>query len=284
MAISVSFIKIIPKVVFLPFVFLFCITNQAQSLDTRVRRVVIDPGHGGKDPGAVGKIHYEKDIVLSVSLRFGRLIEEWFPDVEVIYTRNRDYYVELADRSDIANKAHADLFISVHANANDSREAVGSETYVMGLHMSKDNLDVAMRENSVITYEDDYHSKYEGFDPRSPESYIMFLLMQNAYLDQSIKLAELFQNEFSQGPIMRNRGVRQAGFLVLWRTAAPSVLVELGFMSNIKEEETLGDPEMQDQLAERMLIAFKKYKEIMDARAVILNDADSGQLVNNAEH
>lgn len=252
------------------FVLLFCFiadlpTNlSAQTNPGKRFRLVIDPGHGGKDPGAVGKIHHEKDIVLSVALRFGRLIEEWFPDVEVIYTRDNDYFVEVAQRSVISNKAHADLFISIHANGNDNRTAVGSETWVMGLDKSQKNMEVAKRENSVISLEDNYETKYEGFDPNSAESYIMFQFMQSANLSQSIKMAELLQDAFSHGPIQENRGVKQGPFWVLWATAAPCVLIEVGFMSNAEEERKLGMPESQQEIAECMLQAFHRYKRYFD--------------------
>lgn len=231
-----------------------------QVTQNSIRTVVIDPGHGGVAPGCVGNYYYEKNIVLGVSLRFGRLIQENFPDVNVIYTRTRDASVELIERSNIANKAKADLFISIHANSEEQKKAFGCETYVLGLHRSEDNMQVAQRENSVIVYEDDYESKYEGFDPYAPESYIMFQLMQNAYLEQSIKFAEFIQEELMQGPITHNRGVKQAGFIVLYKTASPSVLIELGFVSHHKEELLLGDPDNQDIIAQHLFNAFAKYK------------------------
>ncbi|MDR2563730.1 MAG: N-acetylmuramoyl-L-alanine amidase [Prevotellaceae bacterium] len=250
---------------------IFVVIADAQSNDTGLHTVVIDAGHGGKDPGAVGRMSYEKNIVLSVALRLGAMIETWFPDVKVIYTRNRDYFVPLAERSDIANQAKADLFISIHANSvENNRTAIGCETYIMGLHRTQENLEIAMRENSVISMETD-QSAYEGFDPSSLESYIVFQLMQNAYLEQSLKMADYIQDEFlKDSPVRMNRGIKQAGFVVLYRTAAPSVLVELGFISNIVEEKTLMNPDNQQQMAECIFRAFKRYKTGVDAQAISL--------------
>jgi N-acetylmuramoyl-L-alanine amidase len=178
--------------------------------------VVIDPGHGGKDPGAVGSAAKEKDIVLSVGLKLGELIEQNHPDVKVLYTRDKDRFVELNQRAEIANREHADLFISIHCNALDRRRTSpqGVETFVLGLHRSKDNLDVAKAENAVIMYEDDYSVKYEGFNPNEPESYIIFEFMANEFLSQSVYLATLVQNQLITSSRRANRDVRQAGFLV----------------------------------------------------------------------
>jgi N-acetylmuramoyl-L-alanine amidase len=249
---------------------LFVVRVGAQSGDTGLHTVVIDAGHGGGDPGAPGRMAYEKDIVLSVGLRLGTMIESLFPDVKVVYTRNRDYFVPLAERSNIANRAKADLFISIHANGSEDRSTTGCETFIMGLHKTQENLKIAMRENSVISLEAD-QSAYEGFDPSSPESYIVFQLMQNAYLEQSLKMADYIQDEFSRdSPVKVNRGVKQAGFVVLYRTTAPSVLVELGFMSNIGEEKLLMDPDNHQRMAECIFNAFKRYKENVDAQAINL--------------
>lgn len=205
----------------------------------KLTKVVIDAGHGGHDTGALGKDAREKDITLAVALKLGKLIETNCPDVTVIYTRKTDVFIPLDERTAIANKAEADLFISIHVNSNPSSRPYGAETYVMGLHKSAGNLDVAMRENSVITYEKDYTTKYEGYDPNSAESFIIFSLMQNAYLDQSLNFASKIQNDFCERGQRKDRGVKQAGFLVLWKTAMPSVLVELGFLSNPQEEKFL---------------------------------------------
>jgi N-acetylmuramoyl-L-alanine amidase len=241
-----------------------------------VHTVVIDPGHGGRDPGAVGRNIYEKSINLSVSLKLGQLLEEWFPDVKVLYTRTSDVPVGLIDRSTLANNNNADLFISIHANSiengKDRNSISGNETYIMGVDKSADNLKVAMFENSSIKFEDDYESKYDKFDPSSPESYIMFNLMQSEYLEQSLKMAEYIQEEFQNGPITKDRGVKQSGFLVLWMTATPSVLIELGYISHPIEELVLMDEDNQQKMAECIFKAFKRYKEYMEHH--IIEQAD----------
>ena len=230
-----------------------------------IRKIVIDPGHGGVDPGAIGSRCYEKDIALSIALKFGNLIKSNFPDVEVIYTRKDDKFIPLDERTVIANASKADLFISIHCNSNPSKSPYGTETYVLGLHKSEDNLDVAMRENAVITYEDDYSSKYEGYDPKSSESFIIFSLMQNAYLEQSLKFANSVQKEFRE-KTRYDRGVKQAGFLVLWKTSMPSVLIETGFLSNLKEEAFIVKPAGQDYIARSIFNAFSEYKKNVDSR------------------
>ena len=232
-----------------------------------VHRIVIDPGHGGGDPGTVGSRTYEKNIALSIALKFGNLVKNSFQDVNVIFTRNDDKFVPLDERTQIANASKADLFISIHCNANPNKGPYGTETYVIGLHKSEDNLDVAMRENAVITYEDDYSSKYEGYDPKSTESYIIFTLMQNAFLDQSLKFANYVQTEFREHTSRHDRGVKQAGFLVLWKTSMPSVLIETGFLSNSKEETFLSTKEGQEYIATSIFNAFSEYKKNMDNRS-----------------
>ncbi len=231
-----------------------------------IRKIVIDPGHGGVDPGAIGSRCYEKDIALSIALKFGNLIKSNFPDVEVIYTRKDDKFIPLDERTVIANASKADLFISIHCNSNPSKSPYGTETYVLGLHKSEDNLDVAMRENAVITYEDDYSSKYEGYDPKSSESFIIFSLIQNAYLEQSLKFANSVQTEFREKTSRYDRGVKQAGFLVLWKTSMPSVLIETGFLSNLKEEAFIVKPAGQDYIARSIFNAFSEYKKNVDSR------------------
>jgi N-acetylmuramoyl-L-alanine amidase len=230
--------------------------------------VVVDAGHGGLDAGAVGKISKEKDLNLDVALLVGKFIQDSCPGVEVIYTRKTDTFIPLNERSAIANKHNAHLFISIHANSIDAsasrRKAVkGSETYVMGLDKSGSNMEVAMRENAVITYEENYASKYEGYDPRSPESFIIFSLLQNAHLEQSLQMAARVQEEFGNRPIS-NRGVKQAGFLVLWRTAMPSVLIEMGYISNEEEEKILNKKETKTAIARAIFRAFKSYKNYYD--------------------
>ncbi|MDR3253262.1 MAG: N-acetylmuramoyl-L-alanine amidase [Tannerella sp.] len=227
--------------------------------------VVIDPGHGGKDPGCVGSRSKEKDINLSVSLKIGKMIEKNHPDVRVVYTRNTDVFIPLDERAQIANKQKADLFISIHTNAAKRVSASGTETYTLGLANSDENLGVAMRENSVILMEDDYLQKYEGFDPNSTESYIIFEYMQSKYLEQSVFLASEIQQHFVSTN-RANRGVRQAGFLVLRKTSMPAVLVELGFISNRDEERYMVSDNGQNALAKSIFVAFSNFKSNYDRK------------------
>lgn len=226
--------------------------------------VVIDAGHGGKDPGAVGSKYKEKDIVLKMALKLGNYIEENYDDVKVIYTRKTDKFVQLHKRSEIANKNHADLFISLHCNAVGSSRAYGSETFVMGPHKNDANLEVAKQENASVLLEDDYQHQYEGFNPNSPEAHIIFSLYQNTYLHQSLKLAEKVQYQFRERVKRHDRGVKQAGFLVLWRTAMPAILVEAGFLSNPAEQNFLGSEQGQDYIASAIFRAFREYKQQME--------------------
>ncbi|MFT3739474.1 MAG: N-acetylmuramoyl-L-alanine amidase [Breznakibacter sp.] len=237
-----------------------------------LKTVVIDAGHGGKDPGAVGAKVKEKDITLSVALKLGNYIKENFSDVKVVYTRSKDVFVPLDERAKIANKANADVFMSIHANWISKPSIDGTETFVLGLHRTQDNLEVAKKENAVIVLEENYNAKYEGFDPNSAESYIIFELMQNAYLDQSIQFASLIENQFTQRANRTSRGVKQAGFLVLRQTAMPSVLVELGFLTNKEEEQFLASENGQDILASALFRAFREYKHSFDAKSnLVLN-------------
>jgi N-acetylmuramoyl-L-alanine amidase len=233
--------------------------------------VVIDAGHGGKDPGAVGAKGKEKHINLAVALKTGKYITDNMKDVKVIYTRDDDTYPGLAERAEIANKNKADLFISIHSNALTDKRLYGAETYVLGQTMDDANLQVAMKENSVITLESDYQTKYEGFDPNSAESYIIFSLMQNTYLKQSTEFATLVQGQFRDRVGRKDRGVRQAGFVVLWRTTMPSVLVELGYITNPEEEKFLLSEQGQDYLASAIYRAFRDYKQTIDSRSGIRN-------------
>jgi N-acetylmuramoyl-L-alanine amidase len=240
----------------------------------KLSKVVIDAGHGGKDPGALGLKTYEKNVVLAIALKLGNIIKENYPDVEVIYTRSTDEFIPLHQRADIANKAKADLFISIHANSNPKKSIDGVETYVMGLHTSAANLEVAMKENEVVTLEKDYNTHYEGYDPKSAESFIIFSLIQNTYLDQSLRFSSLIENQFVTTARRVDRGVKQAGFLVLWKTTMPSVLVETGFISNAKEEEYLRSEKGQLQLAQSIFKAFSDYKSLIDSKSSFssLND------------
>ncbi len=247
----------------------------------RLRTVVIDPGHGGRDPGAVGRRSREKDIVLAVSLKLGEYINQHLPDVNVIYTRSTDEFVELHRRAEIANRNNADLFISIHANANTNRNVRGTDTFVMGHHTSKENLEVAMKENAAILLEEDYDEQYEGFDPNSSESYIIFSLMQNTYLSQSLDFASYVQSQFRERVGRVDRGVRQAGFLVLWQTTMPSVLVEVGFISNEEEERFLMSEQGQTYIASAIFRAFRDYKVSIERKSDALYAAGGGNLSRN---
>jgi N-acetylmuramoyl-L-alanine amidase len=227
----------------------------------KVRTVVIDAGHGGKDPGTLGKITQEKDVVLKIALKAGKYIETNLPEVNVLYTRKTDKYVDFQARADVANKNKADLFISVHANSIVGANAYGTETFVMGLHKDNSNFEVAKRENSVILMDENYKEKYEGFDPNSPESYILFSLNQSAYQVNSLKFAQKVEDQFKNRVGRSSRGVKQAGFLVLWMTTTPSVLIETGFLSNSKEETFLASENGQDLIASGIYRAFKDYKK-----------------------
>lgn len=232
-----------------------------------VNKVVIDPGHGGDAPGAVGRRSKEKDIALAISLKLGEYIRENIDDVEVIFTREKDISVPLHERARIANEHNADLFISIHCNSAGSRTAIGTETFVMGLHRNQANLEVARRENKAILYEDDYLEAYDGFDPNSPEASIIFTLYQNAHLEQSLQVASLIQEQFRTRARRIDRGVKQAGFLVLYNLTMPGVLVEAGFLSNPREEEYLMSETGQAHIASAIYRAFRKYKEEQDALA-----------------
>ena len=217
--------------------------------------VVIDAGHGGTDPGAVGRITQEKDLNLSVSLLAGEMIKKAYPEVEVLYTRDTDVFIPLQKRADFVNKNNANLFICVHTNASPIPSARGAETFVLGTDKLERNLDVAMRENAVIKLESDYQTKYHGFDPNSVDSYIMFELMQNQYLDQSLSYASLLQQQFASAK-RGDRGVRQAAFWVLLKSACPSVLVEMGFISNGEEEKFMASESGQTKIAQTICDAF----------------------------
>lgn len=230
--------------------------------------VVIDAGHGGKDGGAVRGIYKEKEINLGVAIMLGELIEDNFKDVKVIYTRKKDVFVDLNKRSDIANKAKANLFISIHTNSTAAKatNASGADTYILGLTRSAENLEVAKRENSVILLEDDYTTKYQGFDPNSPESNIIFEFMTNKHMEQSLQFAELVQKDFKNIARRTDRGVRQAGFLVLRESGMPSVLIELGFINNPAEAKFLASRLGQRAMATAIYSGFKNYKRDFDKR------------------
>lgn len=224
--------------------------------------LVIDAGHGGNDAGALGTFSKEKDINLRTALAFGGYVERNCPDVRVIYTRKKDVFVPLHSRADIANKAKADLFISIHTNSLPNRKiARGLETYTLGMHRASENLDVAKRENSVILVEKDYKQHYEGFDPNSSESYIIFEFLQDHNMAKSVDLAKLVQSNVCSLAKRQNKGVKQAGFLVLRETSMPSCLVELGFISTPDEEQSLNDVATIDNIAKGLYNAFIKYKQ-----------------------
>lgn len=221
--------------------------------------VVLDPGHGGKDPGAVGKFSQEKDLNLALALELGKQFAEQFPDVKVVYTRSTDVFIPLQERADIANKNNADLFISIHTNSAEKKEPCGVETFILGTDKMEANLDVAMRENAVMKLESDYKTTYQGFDPNSIDSYIMFELLQNNYMDQSLQFATQVQNHFVGHLNRSDRGVRQAAFWVLLKTACPSILFEMGFISNPEEEKYLNSESAMTQMADAIIKAFAAY-------------------------
>lgn len=233
--------------------------------DYKVRKIIIDAGHGGKDSGTLGSFSQEKDVALKIALILGDIINKYMDDVEVIYTRKDDTFIGLENRASIANKNNADVFISIHCNAVDKDDVHGTETWVMGPHKTAGNFEVAKRENSVILMEEDYEERYEGFDPHAPESLILFSLYQNAYIGNSLKLAQNIENQFKQRVGRHSRGVKQAGFLVLWKTSMPSVLVEVGFLSNKNEERYLNDELKQSYIASGIFRAFRDYKEEIES-------------------
>ena len=227
--------------------------------------LVIDPGHGGHDAGARGAISMEKNINLTVALRFGKYVEQNMPEVRVIYTRKQDVFIPLHERANIANRANADLFISVHTNALPAgKVARGFETYTLGMHRAKDNLDVAMRENSVISMEKGFEQTYEGFDPKSSESYIIFEFIQGKNMERSVDLARMIQRSVCEGAGRPNKGVHQAGFLVLRETSMPGCLIELGFITTPDEEQLLNDKNKVDDIAKGIYEAFSNYKNKYD--------------------
>jgi N-acetylmuramoyl-L-alanine amidase len=248
--------------------------------NNKMFKVVLDAGHGGKDSGTHGFNIYEKDIVLDVALEIGNLLNK-YNDIEVIYTRKKDEFIGLNERAIIGNKAKADLFVSIHCNGVGSSAAEGSETFVLGLHRNKDNLELAMKENQVIKLEENYEEKYDGFNPESPESYIGFSLMQEEYLDQSILLADYIQNNFTKNLSRRNRGVKQAGFLVLRETYMPSVLVELGFLTNKNENSYLKSSKGKSHLAQQISQAIVNYKEALEKNSSVSVDFNKADIPKN---
>lgn len=245
-----------------------------------IKRVVIDAGHGGEDPGCNGLKAKEKTVALSVALKLGKLIEDNFTDVEVIYTRKTDVFIELHKRAEIANESKADLFICIHCNSG-PKAAYGAETYVMGLHKSLDNLAVAKRENESILMESNYAGNYDGFDPKSPEANIIFSLFQNAHMDQSLEFASLVQEQVKSNLKRYDRGVKQAGFLVLYKTTMPSVLIETGFLTNENEEKFLNSVEGQTKVASAFYEAFKNYKNKIEGNSSLTKSPQPSQNENS---
>lgn len=258
--------------------FIFNIKLNAQS-DEKIRTVVIDAGHGGKDPGAIGKKHKEKDITLKVALKTGKYIKEHCPDVNVIYTRSTDVAVPLLKRAQIANNKNADIFISIHCNATSSASPCGVETFVMGEHRNNSNLEVAKLENAAILHEDNAEENYSDFDINSPEAYIMLNFFQSEYKNASLDLAERIQNQLVKRVGRKDRGVQQAGFLVLYKTTMPSVLVEIGFLSNPSEEKFLASEDGQTYIASAIFRAFRDYKNAYDKDNVVDTDADTDRVI-----
>lgn len=254
----------------LAFVFallLFATPSFSQKKETsKVKTIVIDPGHGGDKPGAIGKRCKEKDLVLSIAKKFGKLIADNYPDVNIIYTRTTDVDITLADRAHIANRNHADLFISIHANSHKTPGPTGVETFVMGLSQSRANLEVAKAENADILLEEGYknNADYQGFDPNSPESFIMFAMFQNAYLTKSLNFAQNIQNQYKYNLHTVNRGVKQAELFVIYKTTMPAVLTEVGFISNPEEEKFMMSDEGQALIALSLFNAFAAYKQAED--------------------
>ncbi len=256
------------QIIFLALSVVLCSSFQPVNDAFKIKTVVIDAGHGGKDSGCLGKHSNEKNVALSISLKLGKYIEENIPGVKVVYTRKTDVFIELFERAKIANEAKADLFICIHANASTSPHSHGTETYVMGLQKTESNLKVAQRENESILLEEDHEVKYANFNPNSAESYIAITLRQNAFLEQSLVFAAKVQDQFEKRLGRFNRGVKQAPFLVLHQTSMPSVLIETGFLTNEEEEKFLDSEIGQDYIASAIYRAFKEYKRDLESKEI----------------
>lgn len=250
----------------IPFLFGGFIPNETMMPAFRMKKIVLDAGHGGRDPGNLGSRSREKDINLAVTLLVGKYIEENLPDVEVIYTRKDDSFPSLKERPVIANKNKADLFVSIHSNSAANKSAYGTETFIMGMKHFESNFDIIKRENSVMMLEDGYEEKYEGFDPSSPESYIMFNLMSQAFFENSLSLADQVEKQFKDRVGRRSRGVKQGPFYVLWTPSMPSVLIELGFLSNSNEERFLMSKQGQEYMASAIFRSIRDYKNQIEGK------------------
>lgn len=265
-------LKLLRKFSIIILSFLFVSAN---AQDAKNFSIIIDAGHGGHDPGTMGNKQYkkyEKDVALSVALKFGKLIEKNMKNVEVVYTRKSDVFIKLKDRPKVANKNDADLFVSIHCNSNPNSRANGAETYVLGMHKNKANFEIAKKENEVIYMEDDHSLNYQGFDPNSVESIIALTLGQEMYLEKSLVLASLVQKNLKTGTPLKNRGVKQAGFWVLAQTYMPSVLIELGFLSNNKDAKFLMSESGKNKVAQSLYKSFKEYKSTWDDQTSVGRD------------
>ena len=257
--------------------------NIAAQKKVAIKRVVIDAGHGGQDPGTIGRRAKEKNVALAIALKLGYMIQKNCKDVKVIFTRDHDVFVELNRRAQFANDMKADLFISIHCNANNDHSLKGAETYVMGLHKTQANLEIAKTENASILMESDYANHYDGFNPNSDESYITFSMFQDAYLEQSMEFAAEVQKQFEERVGMNDRGVRQAGFLVLYKTTMPSVLVETGYLSNPAEETFMVTDKGQEYIASAIYRAFKTFKQNVEHPELTINQQYPKSYIPKAE-
>ncbi len=257
------------------FILLMPALSVAQSHIGEIRCICIDPGHGGEDPGAIGLKSYEKTITLNLALKVGKLIKAQYPEMKIVYTRDKDVSVGLKERTKIANDGKADLFISIHINSSNNRNAKGVETFVLGSRSSDQNLQVAMRENAVIKYEEDYTIKYAGFDPTKAESYIIFNMVRNVHLEKSLEFASIVQNEMVQATGKRDREVTQDAFWVLKDAAMPAILVEACFISNQEEERYLNTNDGQNKITNAIFQAFKTYKNNEGRNSALLTNKNS---------
>jgi N-acetylmuramoyl-L-alanine amidase len=276
---NISFLKLLQVV----FLFLLISGWHSANASQKTWVIVIDAGHGGKDPGAIGSVSKEKNINLAIALKTGEYLEQNMKNVKVLFTRNSDVFVGLKERAEFANKNKADLFISIHSNWISNKNIKGTETWIMGPAKDEENLEVAIKENEVIRWEDNFSTKYEGFDPTSPESYIMFTVMQNTFKEQSTWLAINIQNQFKNRAGRADLGVKQAGFWVLYMTSMPSVLIETGFITNADEEKYLTSKEGQDYLASAIFRASRDYITEIDKKSNISTlAADDSQIIEDS--